>query len=345
MISAAALAFLLLSPASVAPSPTPRESRPPHQEREASPETMAKALRRRSQGKAKLDDVRIDVYWSSGTHIDQGRVFGNGIGIWNRAVQFSMSRDEVLSILQLLNKENFVKFPDQFGEESETEDMVRLKGRITLTIGSATKRVSQLSDGDQSKEFESIAMEILAVCRRSSGSGVRAASLDEGLEKLAAGTLAPEVSSFMIQQRADRTKPGSASDGWILRIDGRSVVDQKLFGGRPSATARAMQLSDPEFLALTKTLSQARPGGFPQNLYSEVYVDLRFEILDQKKMVTARRYGSMNEQTKGEKQVAFDGIVTELTALHERVERSGRAVDPSVRVRAGERAEEEKEKR
>ena len=306
------------------------------------------ALDRHLKDNADLGDVRIDVYWSNGATISQARVFGRGIGVWNRTVQCPLSRADILSLLRAFKEARFGDFPDHFGEDEEAEegrdDIVRLRGRVVVTLGSVTKRVSQVSEGEQSKELAALAKQTLDLCERSSLSGLRASSLADGVNLLATGTLAPETFSLMLQRRADRSRPGGTSDGWILRVEGRKVTDQLLLSGRPSAPARQLTLSDGDFRALVKSLGEAGAGNFPQNLMADQYTDLRLEVLNYKKTVAARSYGSTTPRAAGAQQQAFDRLIQSLSVLHGRTEREGQVVASPKTVTAPKEKEREKDR-
>ena len=322
--------ILLTFPASAATDEHEKKKEEPS----ASSTGFDAALDRCLKENANLGDVRIDAYWSDGSHITQASVFGRGIGIWNRVVQFPLTRADVLSLLRSVQAARFGDFPDAFGEDEEGEegkdDIVKLRGRVVVTLGTITKRVSQLTEGDQSKELEALARQTLDMCQKASRSGVRASSLSDGVTRVASGTLAPETFSLVLQRRADRSQPGATSDGWILRVEGRTVTDQLLLSGRPSASGRRLMLSEAEFRALAQSLADAGAGSFPQNLMADRYTDLRVEVLNYRKTVAARAYGSATPKAAAAPQQAFDRLVASLSTLHDRAERDGSVVAPKT---------------
>lgn len=84
-------------------------------EEPSSPDRIRHVLDQRIEGKASLDDVRVDVFWSRDGKVTRTKVFGNGIGIWQGRLQFGISRSQVLAILRALQKSRFGSMPDRLG--------------------------------------------------------------------------------------------------------------------------------------------------------------------------------------------------------------------------------------
>ena len=163
---------------------------------------LSKPLAERIAGKRPLDDVRIDVDWVRGSAPVHARIYGDGAAIWQRRVQFSLTRDQVIAILKLLRDARFGAMEGTFGAdmEGETESPLRLRGRIVLRLGSQVKRVAQFVDGDQSPELAALADKILSICEGPAARGKGTTSLSAGLRSLAANELFPETLSVALQR-------------------------------------------------------------------------------------------------------------------------------------------------
>ncbi len=294
---------------------------PGAREDSAPADRITRALEDRIAGRAGLEDVRIDVFWSHGRQAVTARIFGSGVGIWKRKRQFHLSNSEVLDILRLLVKAQFGSMPDRFGEDEDDEhhEGPRLKGRLAVHAGAADKSSLQLVDGEQSKAFSRLVEKILAICEVPARRGVSAASMTDALHLLASGTLAPEVLEATFQRRLTRGT-GEAAPGWILRLVGREVSDEPVEASRAAAAPAArLELTEKEFRELAGLLASAEPSTMPQSLYAPGYTDLRIEILGYSRAIAGRKFPGMSPGTHGERQAAFDRICSTFETLHDRV--------------------------
>ena len=189
---------------------------------------LAGALQERITGKKSPDDVRIDVDWLRGTKPVTARIYGDGVGIWDRSSQFTLTRDQVVAALKVFRDARFGAMPASFGSDMEGEDEspVRLKGQVVLRIGPQVKRVAQMGDGDQSTGLAGIAEKLLAICAGPAARGKGARSLAEGIRLLEEKTLSPQVLSVAVQRGE------GSGERWILRVDGRTVTDRVDSAGR-----------------------------------------------------------------------------------------------------------------
>ncbi len=303
------------------------------------------ALSKRIRGEARLDDVRIEANWRRKTGIVTARVYGNGIGIWNDARQFRLSRDEVLAMLGALEKARFGAMPPHYGSveegegaEAEKEEKEKKKekkekaylyGAIGLRVGSEVKRVAQYMKGEQSEAFRRLCEKILAVSEGAAKSGIGATSMGDGLGNLASEKLAPETLQVLVHRTSDRPGPGAEDGSWILRMDGRRVTDRAVERGKTPAALRLLILSETDFRALAAVLAENAPGDLPRNLYSPQYLTVDVRLLKEHSDISARRYAGTTAETHGAKQAAFDRIYAAFLALHQRVEKEG-AVLPAT---------------
>lgn len=305
---------------------------------DVSSDRLERELLQRAEGKVPLDDVRIDANWRRGTEIVSSRVYGTGTGIWREKTQFTLSRDQVLALLQEIRKARFGAMPRFFGsEEAEGEDesgkerekekehsreKVYLRGSLTVRVGADVKRVAQYMEGDQNEAFAALVERVLSASEKAAGKGVGTSSLSDGLAAVALGKLAPETLQVFVQHRAGRPGASDPAEGWTLRIDGRRVFDRS---GGPAGTERVLVLPDPDFQRLVALLRENDVAALPRNLYSPGYVRLEVRLLDRNADLTARRYAGKTATSLGAKQQAFDRVYAALLALHERAQKEGAA--------------------
>jgi hypothetical protein len=281
------------------------------------------------ENKRPLDSVYIEVSWRRGEDMASAQVYGNGTGIWNHKAQFRLTSAEIRELLESFQKASFLSMPSRLGEET---DMLKLQGKVVLTIGRETQAVHQLAFGDQSEELAALGTEILKLAEAKGRDGVSVSDLSDGLKKIKSGKLAPETLQLVAVRRKDQrgdADPNEPADGWLLRVAGRRVETQLFRQSGGYDAARATTLTEAEFKALLRNLLRADLTELPGNLYAEQYTDLRVEVLDRVRDVAARRYSDITPKTHGGEQKNFDRLYSALRQLTKKVLKSG-SVAPAV---------------
>jgi hypothetical protein len=304
------------------------------------------ALEKRIQGKASLDDVRIDASWSPASEHSSIRIYGNGVVICDGKLQFSVKRADVISILTALRKSGFGSMPAYFGEgeEGERNEGPRLKGRVDVRAGSISKSVLQLVDGEQSKELEALAGKVLDVCHGATQLGTGAESFADGFQKLTSGALAPEVLGITLQRLVKKPDEGAGHVGWILELEGRRVTDTLMPVGKMPPPKKLLVLSDADFKNLVRLLSDEHAGELPINVYASEYTDLNLSLFNRSRVISGRRFLQMTPESLGEKQKAFERIYESFRALHERAQKEGKTVRPPAPPSASSKESSERER-
>lgn len=271
-------------------------------------------------GRVERNDLRIE----SECRTDEGfrslTLYGSGVGIWSGQTQFRLTPVQVTEILQAFRRARFVKLDDTYGEGEEEHRVLKVICSVSLAVGEASKRVTQLEQGKQSRELKRLAREIFALCEEPARSGVTAGSLSDGLWKISRGELAPEALRALVHR-----KPESGStEGFLLRLDGPRAETQSYTTSGGYADLVVLNLRSEEVAELAGALAEADPDLLPPNLYAEDYTDLTLRVLGREKSVQARRFAGMEPTTQGERQRDFDRLFEALRALHLRVLSEGR---------------------
>lgn len=244
--------------------------------------------------------------------LPRAEVFGDGVGIWNEEKQFRVPREEVRSLLVAFRDAGFTSMPPSYGGKNDPvspkAQPPRLTCRVRLSLDGVSGQVVQLEGGRQSAELRRLAERILDECRAKGASGIGAVDLDDGLDKVANGVLAPEVLQVLVSQRPEGRPSGDGARGWVLRVEGRtaSIV---LSGEPPPAEAR---LDHSEAASLARLLREGGIARLPPNLYAEELTDLVVRVLRHEKAIQARRFAGLTRTTHGEAQTRFERIVVAL---------------------------------
>lgn len=245
-------------------------------------------------------------------------LFGTGVGVWNGERQFEVSRERLLGALEAMRRAGFASMRESHGGRDDPGEMgLELICRVRAALDGAEKQSYQLSKGRQSAELRQLAVELLAVGEELGPAGVAAGTLEDGLDKLARGELAPEVLTLQLQRQAE--DPRSSEGGWILRVEGGRGQLSRHSPETGWSEPRRVPLSPDEVAGLARALLEARPDDLPVNLYSSWYQDLEIRVLNRKRSLQARRFANLTPETHGEKQERFDRLVAALEELEKRL--------------------------
>jgi hypothetical protein len=269
-------------------------------------------------------DLRIEAECQDDTaQLRTITLFGSGVGIWQRERQFPVAREPLVGLLLELDRIGFGALPESFGGPNDPDDTppeafgLRLICRVRVVLDGVDKQSYQLSEGRQSAVLKAMAEKILAMGEGPGPSGIAAASLSDGLEKLARGELAPETLTLQLQRQPEDLK--STEGGWILRLEHGAA---RLTLSSPDtgwSEPRQVALAPEEIDSLAGRLAEAHPEDLPVNLYSAWYQDLEIRVLNRKVTLQARRFAGLTPETHGEKQERFDAMIEAIEAVKNRV--------------------------
>jgi hypothetical protein len=291
------------------------------------PDPISRLLNARLKSGGHFGDIVLEIEWPFESLHPVCRLYGNGVGIWNRKVQFRLPQSEMTSLLQAVARARFGSLPDTIGgieKEAKT-----LKGRITVSIGDETKSVAQLQGGNQSQTLQSLAERVLGASKKAAKQGVGASSFVDGFGKLLSGTLAPEGFDVILETRASPTGK-RALQTRTLRLDGRRGSVRVMEGGvEVRGETRELVISKTDYDALLRLLRDSGLETLHRNLYSAQETSLRIQVLDRVCAVQAGPSPGTTARAHGAAQKSFDRICTALLALQARVEKEG--VPPGVK--------------
>jgi hypothetical protein len=261
------------------------------------------------------NDLRIDTECRTPDGFRSATVYSSGVGTWNGERQFTLPRQEMLSLLKEFQAARFARMPETYGTGEELDADVELTCSVRLELEGTARQVVQLSRGEQSRELERLAERILEAAEAAGRSEPGAASLTAGLAAIARGELAPELLTLHVLRRSEA--PGSAT-GWRLGLEGSKVSlerDPAPAGEKP----RTFRLPPAEVAELARQLAAARPEELPVNLWAPEYTDLEIRVLNYKRPLQARQFAGMTPSTHGELQQRFDRLWEILEGLRRRL--------------------------
>lgn len=305
------------------------------------PDAISEGLEKRIHGNGSLDDVVVDVVWEKGRgQLTACKVFGTGVGLWDRRIQFRLTKQEVLSVLEAVEKARFGTLDDSLPDEGDSE------GRIRVFVGPVSRTVWQMGEHEPgAQELEELALTVLRVCKKPMESGITMSDMQDGLQKLEKGTLAPEALEVVFKRKTDHPGPGVEPEDWLVLINGTKVID-RVNTKEKSAPQRelALTLTEKEFRELTALLLAGHIAKMPESLYATQYTNLRVVVLSQTRNIQARQFAGMSPNKHGEKQAVFERIFDWGVALHSRAQKEGKPFYRQVPASPHKRREKEKEK-
>jgi hypothetical protein len=293
----------------------------------ASDSSLDAALAERAAGRASLDDIEIEASWQHEKGNRSVHIWGSGVGIWENSVQFRLSREQVLELVQLLLDAKVGEIPRPGAKPSGAAPKAPLqqRGELIVVAGEQRTQLQQLTRGEQSEALGRLVARILELCEKAAAGGIRASSLEDGLAKVADGTLAPQAFTASVRRQTTASQP--EGDSYQLRMRGRRVIDRMMPRGEKPPAPRELTLSDADFRKLVGGIRAGDPASFARTTYAPTYTDVTIAVLDHERNVPARPYLDVTPETHGEKQKAFDRVYALLRALHERVQKEGTAVE------------------
>lgn len=269
------------------------------------------------------DDLRIE----SECLDDAGKLrfatlYGSGVGVWNRDHQFTVPRERLIGLLEELDRAGFGAMREIHGGKDDPAPATpvrwapRMTCRVQLALDGTEKQSYQLNEGRQSAELKALAETVLAVAAELGPQGMTAASLDDGLAKVARGELAPETLELQLQRQTE--DPNAPEGGWMLRVRGDRAEVSRFTPAEGWSEPRRFQLSRTEVADLARRMAETSLEAMPVNLYAPAYYDFEVQVLNRKRSLQARGFANVTPQTHGEKQKRFDQLLAALEALRKR---------------------------
>ena len=236
-------------------------------------------------------------------------LYPSGVAIWKEATQLRLAGPQRSALLNEMRDAGFADFEPLYGrvdEPEEAEPAFRVSCQVALQVDGMEKSSAQMADGPQSAELTSLAAALLDQVEPLLTDGVSADSLQDGLEKLVSGVLAPEALKLrlLFLPGGEDGKAGS-----VLRIDAGRASRQIYSPGRELGTESWTTLGPCRIAELAKAIKQADLADVPVNLWSSDHIELAVQLLAYDKTVTARQFTRLKSKDLGAPQQRFNELV------------------------------------
>ena len=240
------------------------------------------------------------------------KLYPDGVAIWNKRIQIRVPESIRTGLLQDLLKASFYDLEPSYGGKKRLEEPkagFRVSCQVWLEIGETQKLSVQQADGEQSAQLKGLAAALLNRVEPLLKDGLSARSLQDGLDKLVKGELAPQT--FRLRY-IELPPKGDVTSGFILRILDGTASRQAYSPGHPPGPELKAPLKHCDLIRLSTAIKAADMGGLPNNLWSDSQIELEVEILGYKKAVLARPFSRLRSQDKGVEQQRFDELIAVL---------------------------------
>jgi len=283
---------------------------------DARADELGDALKGRVQevldGKRSLAEVRIEVV--AGRPNRRGlTIYGSGVGTWNQEKQFVLSPDTHRELLKKLLASGLFDMPEKPKPPRQVEMNPPVVVRsVGVRVGELERTVSQNTRVWPLAALEQLVADLFELCRPAVERGTSAVTLTDGLEKVAAGKLAPEAFSLVLNIPPAASGPNA--DGLLAEIEAGVLTWRVQPPGKaPPVVRRA--LTSEQIRGIAARIAAADFERFPPNLHRERYVDLRTAVLNRVHSVQARRFARPTPADSTDRQKALDELVAAVRAL------------------------------
>ena len=215
-------------------------------------------------------------------------VIRGDVAVWGNERQVRLAAKDRGALIELLIEADFEHFAPRYGERPKADKQeapLKVSCRIHVALRGVEKSSVQLLDGEPSERLLGLARQLLDRIEPLAAGGVTAATLEDGLAKLADGALAAEIVELRLVTIPDA---GNAKPGAILRIEGGQVSRQDYAPGTAIGAVRTEDLTECQLRDVISALYDARFWELPVNLRADTLTELEVRVLSQRKTVIAR---------------------------------------------------------
>jgi hypothetical protein len=249
------------------------------------------------------------------------QLYASGVGIWQGEKEFRVRPEEVQEILRAFREVGFSAMPVTLGQPEGDQRGARpgaASSRITLTAGTKSRTVTQLSGGEQSPDFLRLAKALRQPCEaaaKKNGKGCK--DLDHGLKEVAEGDLSPEV--FSGQLLTYRMGEGDAgSSGWQLIWSGGELAATRIVKGAATDEHRRPATGG-EIKELAEAFREADFASLSPHVYHPATVLLNAAVLNRSNGLQAHPLDAYKAKANPQEEERLSRLVERVKAVHAKV--------------------------
>ena len=282
---------------------------------------LATALKKKVEevlaGQRPLSEVRLEVV--GGRPNRRGLVvYGSGVGIWNQERQFVLAPEEHRELLRRTVAAGLFEMPERPRPERNVEPSPNapvIVRAVAVRVGELERTVAQNDRVGTLPALEALVAELFRLCEKRASEGTGAATLTEGLRKIAQGKLAPETLQLVLNiPPVAASTARRAANGVLVVLDGGVVTRTEQAPGKAGVAANVPVTAE-RLRALVTVLAESGLERLPVNLYRARYVDLNARVLGHARSVQAREFVGMDPAKHRAQQEALEKVIQSILAL------------------------------
>jgi len=243
-------------------------------------------------------------------------LFAGGATIWNRRTQIMLPAKTRSLLQETLLSHEFSSFKARYGGPERLEKTgaaARMTCRIHVEIADMKKSSVQQGGGEQSARLAGLATALLDEVEKHAVNGVTPDNLQDALEKLNSGQLAPQVLQLRL---VDLTEEGGSTTGSILQIRGGKMSHQAYSPGISVDSQVWHRLNPDQYPGLLAELQSTQLESLPGNLWSQDQIDFEIQVLGHKKLIIAKPFKRLYPGAEKAAQQRFNSLLRYLRALN-----------------------------
>lgn len=249
--------------------------------------------------------------------IRSARLYPGGVAVWGGKLQIRVGSDLRRLLLNDLQSSGFSSFAPRYGGKSEAERSagpLRVSCRVEAAVDGLQKESVQLADGEQSPALAGLAASLLDRLEPLASGGVGADSLEDGLEKVAVGALAPDILSVRLVRMPEKS---SDADGDIVRIDSARWSWQAYRPGKAGAASDWNPLPAGFASEFADVVVRAQFWTLPVNVPGTGHSEIELRLLDHRKTVVSRAFTRIEPGSMTTEKERFDAVVSAIGRLRQ----------------------------
>ena len=255
---------------------------------------------------------QLDVFCTDAQNRRSLTVFNGAVSVWNGERQVRLHADDRRALLEKLLEAGFSGFEARYGERKKADKQeapLRAICRVSIMIAGVEKASTQLLDGERSADLYRLANALLDLIEPRAMDGIVATSLEDGLVKLASGSLAPELLELrLLQLPEDR----SLTTGLIVRVRGGRISRQPYAPGDFVGDIDSQRLDECTVRELARILTIAKVWDLPRNLHHDGTAELELSVLGSRNYLSAR---SSFRNAEGGTRARFEWMIERIESL------------------------------